>query len=115
MALTDDGVGSSLPEWSAQRVLFYAGILTMLTFWLAAVLGLMMAVLWSRAYTLTCTAIPPPLEAPANCTQLAAQASEAATIALLGGVAGFVGLVLAILGARGLRREPSRAARTLRF
>ncbi len=104
-----------MPEWSAQRVLFYAGILTMLTFWLAAVIGLMMAVLWSRAYTLTCTAIPPPLGPPANCARLAAQASEAATVAILGGVAGFVGMVLAILGARGLRREPSRASRKLRF
>ncbi len=104
-----------MPEWSAQRILFYAGIVTMLTFWLAAVIGLMMAVLWSRAYTLSCTAIPPPLTAPANCARLAAQASEAATLAILGGVAGVVGLVLAILGARGSRREPARAARKVRF
>ncbi len=91
-----------MPEWSPHRILFYAGLFLMIGSWVAGIMGAMIAVTLSSAYNATCTSQPPPLTTPVGCPRLAAQVSQAATVALLGGVVGFVGMVLAILGKRGV-------------
>lgn len=90
-----------MPEGNLHRILFYAGLILMLGFWVAASFGVMMAATLSSAYNATCTSQPPPLTTPNGCPRLAAQIGQAAFVAILGGAVGLVGMVIAFIGKKG--------------
>ncbi len=100
-----------MAEWSSHRIMFYAGLVVMLVFWVAAIVGAMIAVSLSSAYNMECTYQPPPLTTPVGCDRLAAQIGQAVTEAVLGGVAGLVGMVIALIGNKAMRKRAGMLGR----